>query len=578
MHKRPRKLLPLILLLLLLQQAVSKPLPAEAETLSVKMVQVPEALIRGASNTLQFNITNESSSAQNCTISLSYTGFVCNQTLLLRPGVNLFNLSFEPPADAEVGPRNLCVQLWSGGQLIHNESFPTRIVGRLLPVVQFSPGTTLLQGQALSIQVVVRDELGNSVGNATVLAEVEGRICNFTERQPGLQISESLDTNLLPMGNLTVRLRAEHENYSSYTGLYSLRIMRALLLDDHNQFPLTLRQGEPTMMKIDLVDGYSGEVVSGGDVSLSMGMVNLDFEEVEAGSYAAVLNTTLPIGSYTAQVQGSKEGFVDAMRTYGVSIQGILNISFVNPEAGGRVVLLQSSPLAITVNITTSLGEALGDASLTAWIGSESLPGRHLSGALYTVLVDTSALMGTWRITLSVTHRYCSGTATSSLTLTVIPLAFETANSTIRSIRSQGYNVSQAERSLETAYRCALDGDTSSALQHLATAVSLAQGSMRATDAIEQAHKAIEEARGEGRALGLDKALESLLLAEKYYDQGQYSAAETYAEKARRAAEASLSPIFITAFSLAAIGAVLGLLLLIRKKRGRRRRRDASLF
>lgn len=572
MCNRPRKLLLLILLFLLQQAALKIPHVEASESLSVNEVQVPETLLRGLPNTLQFNITNGSPSTQNCTIDLSYVGFAYNQTYLLQPGINLFNLSLTPPPDAAVGPRSLDIQIWGVEELIHNESLPVRIIGRLLPVVQFSPGSTLLQGQTLSISVEVRDELGNRVGNATVLAEVGGRSYNFTETQTGFQSSEPLDTNLLPMGNLTIKVTVEHENYSRYLGLYEFRITRALILDDHNQFPLTLRQSELTTIRVDLIDGYSGDTVPGGVVSLSIGETTFRFEEAEAGSYITALNTTLSTGSYLCEVHGSREGFLDAVRTYEVLVQGSLDMRLLDPEAGGKIILLQGLPLVITVNITTTLDEALEDASLSARVRDESFLGKHLSGALYTVTVDTSSLMGTWRITLSATHRHCWDTATGSLTLTVIPLALETANSTIHSIKSGGYNVSLAERTLETAYRCALDGDSASALQYSNAAVSLAQGSMRATDAIALAHIALEEAREEGRTIGLNKAYGLLSSAEESYNLGQYSAAETYAVRARRAALAAISPFSIAVFVFTAIGIALGLFLLRRGRKGRRRR------
>ncbi|MFB0543734.1 MAG: hypothetical protein ACETVR_03025 [Candidatus Bathyarchaeia archaeon] len=576
MSNRPRKLLQVILLLLLLplQQTSQKTLHADApEELSVNGVQVPESLLRGLPNTLQFNISNSSPSAQNCTIGLSYEGFAYNQTRLLQPGINAFNISLTPPSDAEVGTRSLGIRIWGLGEPVYNESMLIKIIGRFLPVVQFSPGSTLLQGQTVSISVEVRDELGVRVGNATVFAEVGSRGYNFTETQTGFQSSESIDTNLLPMGNLTVKVTVEHENYSRYEGLYPLRIRRALLLDDHNQFPPTLHQGNPATIRVDLVDGYSGESVSGGYVSLTIGETTfrLKEEETNPGSYTTALDTTLSPGSYNAEVRGSREGFLDAVRTYEVLVQGSLDMRLVNPEAGGKVILLQGSPLVITVNITTKLGEALVDASLSARVGDEPFLGSPLSGALYTVTVDTSSLMGTWRVTLSATHRLCWDTATGSLTLTVIPLALETANSTIRSIKSRGYNVSLAEKSLETAYRCALDGNAAQALQHSTVAVSLAQGSMRATDAIKLARGAIGKAREEGRTIGLDKAYSLLSSAEESYNLGQYSAAETYAVRARRAAETAISPFSIAVPILASVGIALGLFLL-RRRKGRRRR------
>ncbi|RJS90498.1 DUF4398 domain-containing protein [Candidatus Bathyarchaeota archaeon] len=557
----------MMILLFLLLQVFPWTISAESsEVLSVNEIQVPELLVRGLPNTIQFNITNNSQASQNCTIRLTLT-LLHEWNVTVQPGVNLFNLTLIPPEDTEVGPRELEAEVWCGGQLIHDENRSVRVVGRLLPTVRFSPGSTLIQGQTLSISVEVRDELGNRVGNATISAEVCGRVYNFTESQPGFQSSGPLDTSLFPTGNLTVKLTIEQENYSRYLGLYPLRVMRTLLLDDHNQFPSTLRQGEPTTIRIDLIDGYSGEVVPGGYISLTIGGTTFPFTESGSGSYTATVNITLPLGSYIAEVRGSREGYVDAVRSYEVEVYGSLEMRLMDPEAGGRVILLQGTPLIVIVNITTTLGEGLEDASLSAWIGDERFPGDHLSGSLYTVAIDTSPFMGTWKVTISATHSRCVNTATGSITLTVIPTVLETANSTIRSIKSQGYNVSLAERTLETAYACALDGDAASALQYSTAAVTLAQGSMRATDAIAQARRAVEEARREGRTIGLKKAQTLLSSAEEYYTLGQYSMAENYALRARKAAEVALSPHLIVISVLAFLTVAAGLFFLRWRRR-----------
>jgi len=538
----PRRIL---ILLVVLPHAI--PLVRAAggsESITVNAIDLPTAAVRGLSNPARFNVTNGGSTGQLCVVRFSGEGFnASNHTVSLQVGANVFNLSFTPLPDLTVGFHDLTMQVEAtSGSLVYHETRTVRVVGRLEPAVHFSPGETVSQGQPVTIAAEVEDELGESVGNATVWVEIGSNTYNFTERQPGFQTTDPIDTNGLAMGNLTVTVRATHENYTPHAGNYPLLITRDLHLDDHGQFPATLYQGTPTTIKLDLVDGYSNEPVQMATVTLEVGGGTFTFTEVDAGGYLAVVNVTSILGPYTAYARGSKGYFRDAERSYSVTVRGVLRVDVTEPETEGRIVLSQGSRLMVAANVTVSVGVPVGDASVEARVAGNRFIGSRKEGGIYTVSIDTSGLRGSHQITVLAGQMYCDNVAARSISVTIIPSELLAANTTVLSIKSAGYNVTLAEEALRTAYEHALRGEVDAALRYSSAAVSLAQGSRDATIYIDLAREAIAKARLEGRTVGLDQAQTLLSTAEGLYRTGDYSTAIAYARRARQSADEAVSP------------------------------------
>jgi len=188
------------------------------------------------------------------------------------------------------------------------QSYPSAVIIISDLHVSVQAPELVFQGDEVTIEVLVQDNIGSPVEGATVSVTVEGVPQTATQSGPYYVVTiPELD---IEAGLHNVSAAATHA-YGTGIGIDLEQIATQILTSDllvSTDFPASMDQNEPVTAWFNITDPYGNEI-TGAMVSLRSGIEGFELVESSTvpGSYTFDHNVTMGLGNHTFELHVDKE-------------------------------------------------------------------------------------------------------------------------------------------------------------------------------------------------------------------------------------------------------------------------------
>ncbi|TFH09476.1 MAG: hypothetical protein E4H14_04395 [Candidatus Thorarchaeota archaeon] len=262
----------------------------------------------------------------------------------------------------------------------------------------------VIQGEGMTVEVLVQDNLGSPVRGATVSVIIEG--VGQTATQSGPYYVVTIPEVDLEAGMHNVSAVATH-TYGTGVGFNQETFTAQILTTDllvATDFPTTINQDDLVSAWFNITDPY-GNPITNALVSLRSGPEGFTLIEstVVPGSYRFNHNITLGLGNHTFEIKVDKQFlFGPAVAQIEFDVLGILepNVFYETRVAGG-------SMFNVHVFVKDKYGPVFTGTSVTITINGTEYTQTNADGNPdYDFLVPANFLLGSNNFMINVTAAY----------------------------------------------------------------------------------------------------------------------------------------------------------------------------
>ena len=264
----------------------------------------------------------------------------------------------------------------------------------------------VIQGDGMTVEVLVQDNMGGPVEDAIVSITIEGVAQTASQSGPYyVVVVPEVD---LEAGDHNVSATATH-TYGTGVGLDEKTFTAQIITTDllvSTDFPATIDQNDSVSAWFNVTDPYGNPITDAG-VSLRSGPEGFPLIEstIVPGSYRFAHNVTLGLGNHTFELHVDKEFlFGPYVTLVEFDVLGDLepNIFYETRVAGG-------SMFNIHVFVKDQYGPIFAGTSVTITINGTDYTESNIDGSPdYDFLVPANFLLGRNNFTVSVSATYAS--------------------------------------------------------------------------------------------------------------------------------------------------------------------------